>query len=114
MSLTCVDICFHFRASPRSDDKHINQEHGADLRRANGENMDACNTNILKSPYFANAYNGRQKCPCPYVAYRSKAIFSTQSPSRNAHEYVVRYVSAQRKLTDFYLEVESCILVVFS
>ena len=43
------------------------------------------------------------------VAYRLKAIFSTQFPSSNAHEYVVRYLSAQRNFTDFYLEVKSWI-----
>ena len=71
-----------------------------------------CNILKLNSPYFAKAYNVTQKFPCPCVAARSKAIFSTQFLSSNAHEYVARYLSAQRKLTEFYLEVESWICVI--
>ena len=71
-----------------------------------------CNILTLNDPYFENPYNVRQRFLCPCAAYRSKAVFSTQFSSSNVHEYVVRYLSVQRKLTYFYLEFESLIRVV--
>ena len=65
----------------------------------------SCSILKLNAHYFAKDYNLGQKFPCPYITYRWKAIYSTQLPSSSAHEYVGRKLSAQRKLTDFYLEV---------
>ena len=68
-----------------------------------------CTVLKLNSHYFAIAYNLGHKFLCPYVAYHSKAIFSMRFHSSSAHEYVVRYLTAQRELTDLYLEVGSWI-----